>query len=375
MNINLTEILVKDLFNGYQNNDDEGVVAYGGKLDVRPKYQREFIYSPHQQIAVINSILNDYPLNVMYWASKSDGTFEIMDGQQRTLSICSFIDGDFSILRSGSPMWFNNLSEDDKKKILNYKLMVYICDGTDTEKLEWFKIINIAGEELTPQELRNAVYAGSWATDAKRHFSKINCAGYKLSQDYVSANYRRQELLETAIKWICEREKCSIEEYMAQHQFDDDSNELWLYFKAVIDWIETTFPKKRVKEMKGVNWGYLYNKYKDNTPSSNSLETKIQELMKDSDITKRSGIYGYVLGEPEKVLSIRTFDDNMKRAAYERQGGHCANGSHCLNDSSIVWDISEMEADHITPWSQGGKTIAENCQMLCKDCNRHKSDR
>lgn len=358
MNIELKEITVRELTEGYQDNNENGVVGYGGKLDIRPPYQREFIYKDKQREAVIDTVTKDFPLNVMYWAVREDGNFEVIDGQQRTISICQFVVGDFSVKNR----YFHNLQNDEQEQILNYKLMVYLCSGTDSERLEWFKTINIAGEKLTDQELRNAVYAGSWVSDAKRYFSKNGCPAYAIASNYMKGSPIRQEYLETAIDWIS---RGNIEAYMSQNQHATNATEIWLYFQSVVNWVKAVFPKYR-KEMKGVEWGLLYNEFKDCHFDHEQLEATISRLMQDEDVTKKSGIYTYVLTNDERHLSIRTFTDNQKREAYERQGGVCPK----CNKS---FDIADMEADHITPWHEGGKTIAENCQMLCKHDNRIKS--
>ena len=358
MNIELKEITVRELTEGYQDNNENGVVGYGGKLDIRPPYQREFIYKDKQREAVIDTVTKDFPLNVMYWVKNDDGNFEVIDGQQRTISICQFVVGDFSVKNR----YFHNLQNDEQEQILNYKLMVYLCSGTDSERLEWFKTINIAGEKLTDQELRNAVYAGSWVSDAKRYFSKNGSPAYAIASNYMKGSPIRQEYLETAIDWIS---RGNIEAYMSQNQHTTNATEIWLYFQSVVNWVKAVFPKYR-KEMKGVEWGLLYNEFKDCHFDHEQLEATISRLMQDEDVTKKSGIYTYVLTNDERFLSIRTFTDNQKREAYERQGGVCPK----CNKS---FDIADMEADHITPWHEGGKTIAENCQMLCKHDNRIKS--
>jgi hypothetical protein len=358
MKIELKEITVNELTTGYQDNEEAGVVGYGGKLDIRPPYQREFIYKDKQRDAVIDTVTKNFPLNVMYWAVRDDGNYEVIDGQQRTISLCQYVQGDFAFKNR----YFHNLHKDEQEQILNYKLMIYFCSGSDSEKLEWFKTINIAGEKLTDQELRNAVYAGSWVSDAKRYFSKRGCPAYNIAGDYLDGTAIRQDYLETVIKWLSND---NIEKYMAEHQHEPNANDLWLYFQSVINWVKAVFPTYR-KEMKGIEWGFLYNEYKDNKFDPKKLETEIKKLMQDDDVTNKKGIYWYVLTKKEKYLNIRAFSDNQKREAYERQKGICP---VCKKH----FDISEMEADHITPWHEGGKTIAENCQMLCKDDNRRKS--
>ena len=362
MNIELKKIPVKDVFKGYLDNNEDGVIGFNGKLNIRPKYQREFIYKDKQREAVLNTIKKGFPLNTIYWAKNNDETYELLDGQQRTISICSYINGEYSI----NYQYFHNLTQGEKDQILNYELMVYICEGSDREKLEWFKVINIAGEKLTDQELRNAVYTGEWLTDAKNHFSKNNCVAYSLAKNYMTGSSIRQDYLETAILWITNRDSIEIEDYMALFQNEKDASELWIYFQNVINWVNIHFPKYR-KEMKGIKWGYYYNKYHTENYNPNSLEEEFLKLIVDEDITSIRGIYEYLIDGEEKHLSLRAFSVKMKMEAYTKQDGLC-------KKCSEPFDIEDMEGDHITPWSQGGKTIALNCQMLCKHCNRIKSD-
>jgi len=361
MKIVLQKIKIRDVVDGYKDSAEEGVVAYGGKLDVRPKYQREFVYKDKQRDAVLDTVKKGFPLNVMYWMVRDDGGYEVLDGQQRTISLGQYVNGDFSL----GDRYFHNLIKEEQEQILNYELMIYFCEGTDKERLDWFRTINIAGEKLTDQELRNAVYTGPWLSDAKIKFSKTGCAAYHLANDggaLVSGSPIRQEYLETALSWI---NKGEVADYMAKHQHDKDANKLWTYFQGVIAWARKTFPNHR-KEMASVNWGELYNEFKDRKLNATKLETEVKKMMQDEDVTKKSGIYPYVLTGQERELSIRAFTDKMKREAYERQNGVCP---FCKKE----YDISEMEADHITPWHEGGKTTAENCQMLCKQDNRTKS--
>lgn len=358
MKIELKEITIRELAEDYENNSEGGVKGYGGKLNIRPPYQREFVYKDKQRDAVINTLTRDFPLNVMYWAVCEDGTYEVVDGQQRTISICQYVDGDFAF----NERYFHNLQKDEQEQILNYKLMIYLCSGTDSQKLDWFKTINIAGEKLTDQELRNAVYAGSWLADAKRYFSKTGCPAYSIGEDYLTGSPIRQDYLETVISWISNGE---IEAYMAKQQHKPNANELWLYYQAVISWVKATFIKYR-KQMKGIDWGTLYAEFKDKDFDSAKLELEIAKLMEDEDVSNKKGIYAYVLTRKEKHLNIRAFSENQKREAYERQKGIC---TVCKEH----FELEEMEADHITPWHTGGKTNAENCQMLCKEDNRRKS--
>lgn len=365
MEIELRKIKVRDICEGYFNDEEEGVVGYDERLNIRPKYQREFVYDDKKRDAVIRTIINEWPLNVMYWCKTGEDSYEVMDGQQRTISFCEYVDGNFSV----DGMIFDNQPQDIREKILDYELFVYVCDGTESEKLNWFKIINIAGEKLTDQELRNAVYAGPWTATAKRYFSKTNCPAYQLAKDYMSGSPIRQDYLQTVISWIADRDGLKdIESYMSINQYNESANELWVYFKNVINWVQTTFPKYR-KEMKGLPWGILYNKYKDVYYNTDELEAKIKTMLKENidDISNVKGIYEYLLSGDVKHLHIRAFTDKQKRKAYEKQGGICPKcGKH--------FEIDEMEGDHITPWSIGGPTNDDNCQMLCKDCNRRKSD-
>ena len=255
MKIELHEIPIREVAKGYKDSQESGVVAYGGLLDVRPAYQREFIYRDEKRNAVIDTVRKNFPLNVMYWVKTKQGTYEVLDGQQRTISICQYINKDYSI----DYQYFHNLTKDEQEQILDYKLMVYICEGTDKEQLDWFRVINIAGEKLTDQELRNAVYTGEWLTDAKRYFSKTSCPAYQIASKYLNGVANRQDYLQTALRWISAREGKVIEEYMSEHQHDSNANELWLYFKSVIDWVMILFPHYR-KEIKCIEWCILYNK-------------------------------------------------------------------------------------------------------------------
>lgn len=358
MKIDLLHITVRDLSKDFVDNAEQGVKGYSGRLDIRPPYQREFIYNEKQRDAVIHTIIHDFPLNVMYWAVLDDGNFEIIDGQQRTISVCQFVNGDFSY----KSRYFHNLQDDEQKQILDYKLMIYQCKGSAREKLDWFETINIAGEELTPQELRNAVYSGSWVSDAKRYFSKINCAAYRIASDYVSGSAIRQDYLQTAIKWISKGE---IDEYMAKHQHDQNANKIWNHFQAVINWVETTFNTRR-QFMRNVDWGSMYDEYKDVQFNTDEIEKETVKLILDDDVIKKTGIYSYIISRDEKYLSIRPFSDSIKQKFYELQKGICVK---CKKQ----FDLSEMEADHIIPWHKGGKTIEENCQLLCMLDNRRKS--
>lgn len=368
MKIEHKVITIREIANGYFDDAENGVVGFGGNLNIRPAYQREFVYKDKQRDAVIESIRKGFPLNVMYWAKNADGTYEVLDGQQRTISFCQFVKGDFSIKIDGHPKYFHNLTDEEQEQILNYELMVYTCEGNDKERLDWFRTINIAGEKLTDQELLNINYTGPWLTDAKRMFSKTGCKAFKVGQKFVKGSPIRQEYLETALDWISNGE---IAEYMSEHCKDANANALWLYFNNVIEWVTATFNTDKYyrKEMLGIDWGRLYNTYKDNSYDFNALEKRIKELMENEEVTDKKGIYEYVLsGEDEnfaRKLSKRTFSNTDKRTVYEKQGGICPKCGE--------WHpFEEMEGDHIKPWFRGGTTTIDNLQMLCKKCNSGK---
>jgi len=368
MRIEHKNYTIKEISKDYVDNAEGGVSGFSGKLNIRPAYQREFVYKDKQRAAVIETILKGFPLNVMYWAENEDGTYEVLDGQQRTISFCQYVSGDFSVEVEGVPMYFHNLTDVEQERILSYPVDIYVCNGNDKERLDWFRTINIAGEKLTDQELLNINYTGKWLTDAKKKFSKTNCVAYKIGNRFVKGSPIRQEYLETALSWISDGK---IADYMAEHQHDEDASELWDYFNNVISWIEGTFNTGKYyrKEMCGLNWGKLYDTYKGNEYDCETLEEKIHSLMENEEVTDKKGIYEYVLSnESEDIarkLSKRTFSNVDKRTAYEKQEGVCPIcGEHHT--------FEEMEGDHIIPWWRGGKTILENLQMICRKCNGQK---
>lgn len=370
LNVELHEITVGELAAGYEDNEELGVRAYGGKLDVRPAYQREFVYKEVQRNAVVGTVRSGLPLNVMYWAVRDDDPdvpYEVLDGQQRTISICQYINGDFSF----EGRYFHNLTKDEQEQILAYPLMIYFCSGTDSEKLAWFKTVNIAGERLFDQELRNAVYSGTFVSDAKRYFSKNGCAAFQIGKSLVSGSPIRQDYLETAIKWKCLAEgqkddDAAICDYMGAHQHDANAVPLWNHFQTVVNWAESCFKVKgREKIVKGIEWGKLWRDYHDKPLDHDKMEKEIRSLIIDSEVQKKSGIIPYVLTRDESKLGLRAFPDDIKMAVYERQNHRC-------NICGKEFDYSEMEGDHIKPWHDGGKTVEDNCQMLCRDCNRKK---
>ena len=371
MTIKQIKVTIGQLVAGYINNEEQGVIGYGGLLDIRPPYQREFIYNEKEQQAVIRTVMSKYPLNVMYWVKRDDDAerpYEVMDGQQRTLSLCRFVNKDFSI----DFQYFDNLPEDVINEFLEYPLIIYVCEGKPSEKLEWFKTINIAGKPLNEQEINNAVYAGPFVSDAKRHFSKSNCGAYRLGRDLVNGTPIRQDFLKKALEWMADHEtrggkRQTAVGYMAVHQHDPNANSLWTYFQNVLNWAITNFdPRKFKKIMKGLDWAMLYDKFGSETLDTAALGRRISTLMRDSEIQRQTGIIPYVLTGDEHWLDLRAFPDDIKLAVWEEQGHKCA---ICGKE----FDYEFMEGDHITPWKEGGRTVKENCQMLCRECNRRKS--
>ena len=388
MEIKRIVVTVKELCEGYVNESDvdieKGVYAYGGKLCVRPAFQRSFVYDKKQENAVINTTLKGFPLSIMYWVDNGDGTYDCMDGQQRTISICNFVDG----LSSFNAPWFNNdkkvylhtikrLDPELYERFMNYALEVYICKGTKAEQMEWFRTINIAGEKLYPQELRNANYVSKWLTDAKRYFSKANassnakCPAERVGGQYTNKNANRQEILAQVISWrIGSDDDADICQYMEDHINDENASDLWNYFNDVINWINKIFPGVYDKGMSTVNWGALYNKYKDEEFDPDEVCEKFNELIsfkasKELDVSVAK-IIEYCITREEKLLKHRQFSEAQRSTLYNRQKGICPDcGNHFLK--------AEMDAHHEIPWYNGGITDLSNGVMLCKHChiNRH----
>lgn len=370
MTIKQISVTVGEITKDYVNNDEQGVRGYKGLLDIRPPYQREFIYNEKEQQAVITTVLNGYPLNIMYWVKRNDDAecpYEVMDGQQRTLSLCEYVAGKFAYDFKN----FFNQPADIQKKILDYKLTVYVCEGEESEKLEWFKTINIAGKSLNEQEIRNAVYAGPFVSDAKKHFSKTNCAAYRLGKDLVNGSPIRQEFFKKALDWMAAHETRygkpqTIVGYMSEHQHDLNAGPLWTYFQRVLHWTMDTFNMKKFKKiMKGLDWAKFYDEYHEKSLDIKDMEQRIVDCLSDDEIQKPQGIIPYVLTGEERYLDLRAFPEKIKLAVWEQQGHKC---TLCGKE----FDIEFMEADHITPWCDGGRTVLENCQVLCRECNRRK---
>ena len=387
MEIKRVSIKIVDLCDGYKNDSEEdierGVYAYHGKLCVRPAFQRMFVYDKKQENAVIDTALKGFPLNIMYWVDNGDGTYDCLDGQQRTISLCNFVDGISSFqapwLKDNARIYIHTLKRIDPDlyaKFMNYELEVYICRGTKAEQMEWFKTINIAGEELYPQELRNASYVSRWLTDAKRYFSKANasstakCPAERLGGQYTNKNANRQEILEQVISWrIGSKEDVDICNYMEAHINDKDASDLWNYFNNVINWITTVFYETYDKGMATVNWGKLYNDYHTEDFDVDEISEKFNELMmykatKELDISVAK-ICEYCITRDETLLKHREFNEAQKTTMYNQQRGICPDcGKHYLK--------AEMHAHHIVPWYNGGVTELANGVMLCEECHRQR---
>ncbi len=387
MEIKRVSIKIVDLCDGYKNDSEEdierGVYAYHGKLCVRPAFQRMFVYDKKQENAVIDTALKGFPLNIMYWVDNGDGTYDCLDGQQRTISLCNFVDGISSFqapwLKDNARIYIHTLKRIDPDlyaKFMNYELEVYICRGTKAEQMEWFKTINIAGEELYPQELRNASYVSRWLTDAKRYFSKANasstakCPAERLGGQYTNKNANRQEILEQVISWrIGSKEDADICNYMEAHINDKDASDLWNYFNNVINWITTVFYETYDKGMATVNWGKLYNDYHTEDFDADEISEKFNELMmykatKELDISVAK-ICEYCITRDEALLKHREFNEAQKTTMYNQQRGICPDcGKHYLK--------AEMHAHHIVPWYNGGVTELANGVMLCEECHRQR---
>ena len=382
-----TKITIKDLCEGFIYNELEGKGLFGlsGKLTIQPEYQRNYIYADGKKdVAVIQSILKDYPLGLIYFNQTGDDTFEVLDGQQRITSIGRFLTGKFAIFSDGSktPQYFHSLPKDQKQKILDTTILVYECKGTESEIKEWFKTINISGVPLNDQELLNAVYSGPFVTLGKEEFSNSQNANIQKWSAYISGSANRQEFLERALEWVS---KENVGEYMSRHRFDNNITELKNYFTSVIDWVSTVFTDVE-SEMKGLEWGRLYETYRKQPYDSKTVSEQIKNLYADPYIKNRKGVFEYILGgsTDTKLLEVRVFDEATKKSTYaiqtaeaEKKGisncSFCAIG-HDANKTKI-WKIAEMDADHVTAWSKGGATVTKNCEMLCKSHNRAKGNK
>ncbi len=380
-----TNLSIREICNGFVYNEYEGRGLYGlsGKLVIQPEYQRHYIYGDGKKdVAVIESLLKGYPIGLIYFNQPEEGKYEILDGQQRITSIGRFVTEKFTIKDAhGMEQYFSGLAPDLQNKIMDTKLTIYICVGEESEIKEWFKTINIVGERLKPQELRNAVYSGPFVTKAKEEYSNSHNSNVQKWTAYIRGDVKRQEILEVALDWISDGK---IDAYMSQHRFDADITELKTYFNSVIDWITSVFTDVE-NTMRGLEWGRLYRQYHNNAYDPSVVSAKVQNLMADDSVTDKKGIFEFILGGSTdyRLLNIRFFDPNTIKSAYAKQTAeaqrngisncpYCAIGHDTMKTK--IWKIGEMDADHVTAWSNGGATDASNCQMLCKTHNRSKGN-
>ena len=382
-----TNITVKDICEGfvYSKLEGKGLFGLSGKLTIQPEYQRNYIYAQDggkREMAVIESILKGYPIGLIYFNKVSDDNLEVLDGQQRITSVGRFVTDKFAIKDENGMQYFGTMAEDKKVKILETKLLIYECEGTESQIKEWFKTINIAGVPLVPQELLNAIYSGPFVTLGKEEFSNSQNANIQKWSAYIKGSADRQAFFERALDWVS---KGNIDDYMSSHRNDKNINELKEYFNNVIDWISSVFTDVE-SEMCGLEWGRLYEKYHTKAYSPAKVSAEAQRLYGDPYVTDKKGIFEYILGDSvdTKLLNVRVFDNATKRSVFAKQTSkagakeksncpHCAIG-HDANKSKI-WSFDEMEADHVSPWIKGGATSAKNCEMLCKTHNRAKGNR
>jgi len=379
-----TDWTVRDICKDFVYNELEGKGLYGmgGKLTIQPEYQRNYIYADGKKdVAVIESILKGYPIGLIYF-NKNGEQLEVLDGQQRITSLGRFVTSKFAIEDNGVPQYFRGLSVDKQEKILNTKLLIYVCNGEESEIKEWFKTINIVGVPLNKQEIRNAIFSGEFVTLAKEEFSNSQNSNVDKWGAYINGTVNRQEVLERALDWVS---KGNIDDYMSSHRDKRDINELKTYFNSVIDWIDNVFTYV-YSEMRGLEWGRLYETYHKQPYDSSKVAEKVETLYNDESIRNKKGIFEYVLGGcvDTKLLEIRIFEDSVKKAVYNEQTKEakekgisncplCALGND--NNKTRIWQLKEMDADHVTAWSNGGETTKDNCQMLCKTHNRAKGNK
>ena len=378
----ITDLTVADICNGftYSKIEAKGLFGWGGKLVIQPEYQRHYIYGDGKHDAdVIYSLLKGYPLGLLYFVKRQDGMYEVLDGQQRITSFGRYVTGQFSILdEDKKEKHFGALAADKREKINNSPLTIYVCEGTESEIKQWFETINIVGMKLTEQEKRNAILSGNFVTAAKKVFSNSSNSNMKKWRAYISGDPKRQEILEEALRWVAKAEKDDklIDRYMSEHRDNGDISELTDYFESVINWINGTF-KDVESKMKGLEWGRLWRTYSNNGYDPDELSAKIQKLLTDGQVHNPKGIWEYVLGgeQDKKLLDIRVFDSRTKEIVYKQQTQKAkeervSNCPYCTKEGGVnaqrIYELKEMDADHVTAWTRGGDTNPENCQMLCR---------
>lgn len=386
MKTELRQYTVEQVLKGFVYNELEakGLFGLAGRLVIQPEYQRHYIYEGGKDAAVIDSLLKGYPLGLLYFNVNGD-MLEVLDGQQRITSVGRFLTGKFAVIVNGTEQTFSSLPKDKQAQILTSDLLVYECEGTETEIKEWFRTINIAGMPLTAQELLNAIYSGPFVTAAKTEFSNSGNANMQKWSAYVKGDPKRQEVLAVALEWVAAAKGQSVDAYLAQHRNDSSIKELKDYFTSVIDWIGSVFTGSPEKEMRGLEWGRLYETYHSTAYDSAAIARDLDALMGDPAVTSRKGAYEYLLSGKKRpeLLAVRIFDDKTKRAAYAKQteAANDAGISNCSVCASVdnankarIYKLDEMEADHVTAWSKGGQSGLDNCEMLCKTHNRAKGN-
>lgn len=389
MKATLNPRTIRDIVSGFHYNEYEnkGLNGLNGTLVIQPEYQRNYIYDDGKKdVAVIESLLKGYPLGLFYFNQPDPGAnkFEVLDGQQRITSIGRFVTDRFAIKdRAGNEQKFTSLSQEDKDLILDTELLIYDCCGSENDMKDWFRTINIQGVPLTAQELRNAVYSGTFVDAAKAHFSNSQAAPMQMWQVYVKGNPKRQEILETALAWVAARDDVSIDGYMAGHRRDDNCADMKLYFDAVVDWASSTFLLQD-SCMKQVAWNVLYEKYRNEGYDRDALSARARELLDDSQVKKSANVFEFLLGGEvdTQLLQVRVFPESVKKRVYKEQTveAEAAGVSNCPfcrsseKDREKIWALKDMEADHVTAWSRGGSSDEENCQLLCRPHNRSKGN-
>jgi 5-methylcytosine-specific restriction endonuclease McrA len=383
-----TDITVKEICDGFVYNELEGKGLFGlsGKLTIQPEYQRNYIYASDggkKEMAVIESILKGYPIGLIYFNKVSENNLEILDGQQRITSVGRFVTDKFAIKdENDMEQYFSGMAKEKKTKILETKLLIYECEGTESEIKQWFKTINIAGVPLNNQEFLNAIFSGPFVTLCKTEFSNSQNANIQKWSAYIKGSANRQEFLECALDWVS---KGDIDDYMSRHRSDKNIDELKRYFNSVIDWVSIVFTDVE-SEMRGLEWGRLYEEYHTKAYNPAKVSAEVQKLINDPYVTDRKGVFEYILGGSvdTKLLNIRVFNEATKKTAYAKQTAEAkaknkSNCSHCAighdANKSKIWKLEEMDADHVAAWSKGGATDIKNCEMLCKPHNRAKGNR
>jgi len=388
MKTDLKKYTVKEMVDGFVYNELEGKGLFGlsGKLTIQPEYQRNYIYADGKRdVAVIDSLLKEYPLGLFYFVNVTKTKFEVLDGQQRITSIGRFTTNKFAIRIEGKEYKFDSLPADKQKLIMDSVLLIYHCEGEESEIKKWFETINLAGIPLNDQELLNAIYSGPFVTLAKAEFSNSGNSNVQKWSSYISGSAQRQDFLEAALSWVSTSKGNSVSGYMNEHRKDTNINELKNYFTSVLDWVSGVFTDVE-KEMKGLEWGRLYEEYHKTSYDPAKVSKAVQKLLADVYVRNKRGIFEYILGGEKKknLLEIRVFDDHTKQNVYKTQTAEakkkgvsncplCAIG-HDVNKKKI-WDLKDMDADHVTAWSKGGKTESKNCQMLCRTHNQAKGNK